>query len=452
MPLVISNSYASLIVKYTAVFAFFIFCIFIRKQVSTKVQNPFIDEIFHLRQCSKYCDYQFHDWDPKITTPPGLYIMGFIYGKSLEYITGIKSLCKDYNILRSVNLLGGLIVFPIVLYRLKGANGNQFWSINIISQPLLFTYYFLFYTDIWSAILVVSSLVLANNNRPFWSAVIGFFSLWFRQTNIVWIAFIMTVFIDGKIKRGDYTFVGRFIKFIMAAFGNFLAILPFLINFVLFGIFLKKNGGITFGDKENHQIVIHIVQVFYCFTFINFFTWPVWVSRKVLINYTQFLFGTNKLHQILNAASMFAIKFIIDNFTVVHPFLLADNRHFTFYIFKRLLSHPYSQIVAIPLYHFATFNVVSLLSQTRRMRLSLVGIMAFLIALCLTIIPSPLFEPRYYIIPLIIFRVYITPMSDWSHMLEFLWLNSINVLMMLVFFNYEFSWDSEPGSIQRIIW
>ena len=38
----------------------------------------------------------------------------------------------------------------------------NFWSINIISQPLLFTYYFLFYTDVWSTILIILSLGLIN--------------------------------------------------------------------------------------------------------------------------------------------------------------------------------------------------------------------------------------------------------------------------------------------------
>ncbi|KAG7663085.1 ALG10 [[Candida] subhashii] len=452
MPLVISNTYPLIAVKYFAIFAFVAFCIFIKNQVSLKVKHPFIDEIFHLRQCYTYCNYQFDKWDNKITTPPGLYFLGFGYVKVLEYITGIKSLCDDYNVLRSLNLVGGLIVFPIALHRLKGAYTNQYWSINIISQPLLFTYYFLFYTDVWSAVLVVLSLALAKNHQPWGSAIVGFVSLWFRQTNIVWIAFILAVYIDGKIQRGEYSFIGRVIKFVTTAVSNFFSIIPLLVNFVLFAVFLKMNGGITFGDKDNHKVGIHLVQVFYCFTFINFFTWPVWMNRKVLINYGLFIVGSHPLHQILNAASMFGIKFIIDKFTIVHPFLLADNRHFTFYIFKKLISHKYSQVITIPLYHFATYNIISSLLRTKRMRLSPIGIIAFLVSVCLTIVPSPLFEPRYYIVPLILFRVYITPVHTWSHALEFIWLNSINVLMMLVFFKYEFSWDSEPGSIQRIIW
>lgn len=30
------------------------------------------DEIFHIPQAQAYCSGDFHIWDPKLTTPPGL--------------------------------------------------------------------------------------------------------------------------------------------------------------------------------------------------------------------------------------------------------------------------------------------------------------------------------------------------------------------------------------------
>jgi hypothetical protein len=32
------------------------------------------DEVFHVRQAQVYCSGDFQTWDPKITTPPGLYV------------------------------------------------------------------------------------------------------------------------------------------------------------------------------------------------------------------------------------------------------------------------------------------------------------------------------------------------------------------------------------------
>ncbi|EGW31427.1 uncharacterized protein SPAPADRAFT_56279 [Spathaspora passalidarum NRRL Y-27907] len=426
--------------------------VFVRHLVSTEVQQPFIDEIFHLRQCQVYCNYNFTHWDNKITTPPGLYLLGFVYSKSLQFVIGGD--CKDYNLLRSLNLVGGLVVFPLILHKFKqgSGSGSSFWTINLISQPLLFTYYFLFYTDVWSAILIVASLSLVSYKHkqyPLISAVLGFISLWFRQTNIVWLAFILAVLVDVKVK--ERTFMSRISKFTVEIVRSWLSVIPFVVNFILFVIFLKINGGITFGDKENHQMQFHVVQVFYCFAFINFFTWPVWLTTHRVRDYLKFIIGGYYgMNVVFNVISMFGIKFIIDKFTIVHPFLLADNRHYTFYIFKKILSHKYSSFVTIPVYHFSTYNIVSLLSRSRR--LSPITVLAYLVSIALTIIPSPLFEPRYYIVPLLVFRLYIMPKKEYSHVIEFIWLNGINLITMYVFFNYEFTWDSEPGSIQRIIW
>lgn len=42
------------------------------------------DEVFHARQAEAYIDGKWLVWDPKITTPPGLYeILGTIFGAEL---------------------------------------------------------------------------------------------------------------------------------------------------------------------------------------------------------------------------------------------------------------------------------------------------------------------------------------------------------------------------------
>ena len=87
----------------------------------------------------------------------------------------------------------------------------------------------------------------------------------------------------------------------------------------------------------------------------------------------------------------------MENFTIVHPFLLADNRHYAFYIYKRLLSQSYLKPLILMAYHFSSFQIIS--SLIKGGQLSFIGIFSYLIAVGLTLIPSPLFEPRYYITP-----------------------------------------------------
>ncbi|KAI5960993.1 ALG10 [Candida pseudojiufengensis] len=457
MPLIIqrNSSYIKLILlKYLCTLVFIGFSGFIFLQTTQHIKQPFIDEIFHLRQCQTYCKYNFKNWDNKITTPPGLYMLGFIYSKFISFVTNGELTCFNYNVLRSINLFGGLIILPIFLTIFKKSNSFQFWNINMLSQPLIFTFYYFFYTDIWSTIFIIISLSLINNKINQWpllSSFFGFLSLWMRQTNMIWIVFIAAVSIDRKITRSN-SLIDRIYQFITLAIKNWTSLIGYLVNVILFAIFLKVNGGITFGDKENHQVQLHLVQVFYCFTFINFFTWPVWLNKTTFKNYLNFLFGNWGINALLNGFSFVLIKLIIDKFTIVHPFLLADNRHYTFYIFRKLINHEYSFIVAVPLYHFATYNIINSLSKAKRIYLSPITILAYLIAIILTIVPSPLFEPRYYIIPLIIFRLYINPSYSYSNFVEFIWLNFINVITSYIFFNYKFKWVSEPNNIQRIIW
>lgn len=425
-------------------------------KVHENVPIPFIDERFHLRQCATYCALKFSEWDNKITTPPGLYLLGFIYSKLLEFL-GIENNC-GVTALRSLNFIGGTIILPLILSFLAT---NNYWKVNIVSLPLLYTYYFLFYTDVWSTIFVIAGVVAVIRLPNFKGAVIcnllGFLGLWFRQTNILWIAMCAVILVEQRT-RPSLTYYGQLKQFSLQSFRDIGLLIPFATNALLFVAFVKYNGGITFGDKENHQMSLHLVQVFYCWTFVGGLTLPIWLSRKTLNDYWNFSVGRYGLKLIVTLLGYFAIFYIVKNFTIVHPFLLADNRHYTFYIYRRILSKPYSQYFVVPVFHFFQWLIPYMLSQTpstSSVKLSNVGIIAFLAITSLTIIPSPLFEPRYYIVPLILFRLFsklqLTSYGVRNHLYEFVWYLFINGVIFIVFFNFKFTWLSETG-FQRIIW
>ena len=46
--------------------------------VHKNVPEPYLDEVFHIRQAQTYCTGNFIQWDPKITTPPGIYIVSLL--------------------------------------------------------------------------------------------------------------------------------------------------------------------------------------------------------------------------------------------------------------------------------------------------------------------------------------------------------------------------------------
>ena len=297
---------------------------------------------------------------------------------------------------------------------LQGALERNYWKTNIAALPLLYTYFFLFYTDVWSTIFVVWAILAVTTFPTAKGAIIcnvaAFASMWFRQTNVIWLAFAAVVFVDRRRKR-QASFVAELKLFFSQCLRDWPLLLPFAINIGLFAAFVVYNEGITFGDKDNHTV--------------------------------------------FTAVAFAVIYFIIVNLSVVHPFLLADNRHYTFYIFRKIIRRPYANFLLVPAYHFSTWVVFHLFLKSQSassLTLGPMGILAWAGACVLTLVPSPLFEPRYYILPLVTLRLFTKPdPGTRTHMLEFVWYLLINALVFIVFFSYEFSWPTELAP-QRIIW
>ena len=234
--------------------------------------------------------------------------------------------------------------------------------------------------------------------------------------------------------------------------------------------------------------------------------------------------------------------------TIVHPFTLADNRHYVFYAFRVLLRyHPAVKYAAALAYFLCAWAVISAFGfstvapppkltqvqppaapkktskkdqnkdtpkaskkskkevkfsantkpgQTQPpvspeafakiqehiiMRQKLQPgvphvslVLVWLVATSLSLVTAPLVEPRYFIIPWVMWRLHIpqpTPAIDRQHrpenprevfradvaknfplFLETLWFLVINAATGYVFLYKGFEWPQEPGKIQRFMW
>lgn len=170
--------------------------------------------------------------------------------------------------------------------------------------------------------------------------------------------------------------------------------------------------------------------------------------------------------------------------TIVHPYTLADNRHYVFYVFRILRRHPIIKYLAVPTYYICAWLVTNALGmppnngqalkQKRengptnrnigRPPCSISFITVWLATTALSVVTAPLVEPRYFIIPWIIWRLHVqaAPASlsrtsnknryDFRLALETMWLLAINVAISYVFLYRGFAWPSEPGKVQRFLW
>lgn len=464
--------------------------------VSTKiVPYEFIDEKFHVGQTLKYIAGDWSSWDPKITTPPGLYILGWLNYK----LTSVIISWNPLTTFRLVNLTGGIFILPFIVLRpLFLFNAIGFWPVALMCFPLMSTYYYLYYTDVWSAILILQSLTFVltlpyGPTASIWlSALCAALSCLFRQTNIIWTAFIMIVAIERRAminKQFNTHSFNNYLKLFIHSIDEFWnVVLPYACNFMLFLIYLIWNRSITLGDKSNHTAGLHFVQIFYCFSFIAFFSVPLWLSR----NFLRFYKARLKWKPIQSFFELLGIMLVIRYFTIVHPFLLADNRHYTFYLYKRLIGNErriIKYVFMAPVYHFSTFVYFEVLRPSEMtfepvipmpikdpidlpIQLSHISWTALIICTCLTIVPSPLFEPRYYILPYYFWRLFVTcsaepiigelkPAKDGETAvtiastkrlgLELVWFMLINITTLYIFKNRSFVWSTEPY-LQRIIW
>jgi alpha-1,2-glucosyltransferase len=144
---------------------------------------------------------------------------------------------------------------------------------------------------------------------------------------------------------------------------------------------------------------------------------------------------------LLALGTIFALIAIRYN-TIIHPFTLADNRHYTFYIFKILRQYPLLKYLAAPLYIICASLVIytlgtltdqptpstssgensirSISTKTKAQtaddttlawvspfgcRVSFV--MVWLATTTLSLVSAPLVEPRYCILPWLFWRLHV---------------------------------------------
>lgn len=197
------------------------------------------------------------------------------------------------------------------------------------------------------------------------------------------------------------------------------------------------------GDKTAHKIVFHIPQFFYFLLFSTCFSWPIFLSKCFQ---SSNIFSQIKKHKILALLFMILSLICIHYLTYDHPYLLADNRHFTFYIWRRFFArHFLCKFLLMPFYLLSFFYVFNSFS-TKNFRF------IFFLSTWATIIPAHLLEFRYFIIPYTLWRVSVSERRQFCLYLEILSHICINFLALYLFLEKPFKWPNKTDEWQRFMW
>jgi len=218
------------------------------------------------------------------------------------------------------------------------------------------------------------------------AGVVGFFSLFVRQNNIVWLGFMCAFICYEKYNvKFDLQTLKHYIKDCLA----------FIIGFAIFTVFIIVNKGIAVGDKGMHPAYsLHLGNIFFMLFLFFFLFFPLNISNFSKI--TRFLKG-NK-----NIGLLIMVVFLVYQFTFsnTHPF---NQEKYNFFLRNKILIY-FSSTTLLKILFFipVAYSLLSI-KVTELSKKPFYLIYPFTI---LYLIPSWLIEQRYYLIPFTLFMLF----------------------------------------------
>ncbi|CAK80160.1 unnamed protein product (macronuclear) [Paramecium tetraurelia] len=400
-------------------------------------QLPLQDEEFHLDQMQHYLDSDFAYWNPKLTTPPMLYFLNYPFIVLLSKM-GLSTLmaCRIIN-----TFIYPSITFLVLSKSFQNTEKALLFSI----LPTIYFYNFLFYTDTLSITLLSLSFQLLQSKYYFISSIFSLCSVMSRQTNILWIVyFCIKDYLDqnqAKLQFKDPRLsilfhVNALLNMILSDIKGIVRKYKYhIFILILFIGFLYTNGGVVLGDKDNHKFVFHAAQIMY-FLPVLFIYFPI--NWNTLFQYTQL--SIKRLLLSRNAKFTYLIILIIcleivHNWTYIHPFILSDNRHYVFYIWRKILSKDVYRYCLCFFYALIIVILSRILISNQTFQLILLFIFT-----TLSLIFSPLIEPRYFSIPLLFFY-YHCQFAEQTLKKQITVFTLMNCIIVYVFCEVKFSCD-----------
>ena len=211
-----------------------------------------------------------------------------------------------------------------------------------------------------------------------------------------------------------------------------------LLSFIAFVFY---NGSVVVGDRKAHEATVHIPQLGYFCLFYLIFSLPYAPSHiRPFVKLCKENLG-------VTLTLLMASVMVVHSNTLVHPYLVADNRHYTFYLWNKLYGRFFFvRYLMVPVYMFGGYMVYS--SIERRNFLFKI---LFLGCLMASVVPHKLLEFRYFIIPFLMARIQNVSGQWWQLGIETLYFLFINALTLYIFVSKTFYWEDSPEP-QRIIW
>lgn len=456
---------------------FLISCL-VFSRVTREQREPYMDELFHIPQAQKYCHGRFNEWDPMITTLPGLYLVSVGVIKPIVWLIDLTGdvVCST-AMLRFINLLfnsGNLYLLYVLICKLHQREKTRTTSRRVLSAlslstfPVLYFFNFLYYSDAGSTFFILFTYLMMLYGCHKASALLGVCAVLFRQTNIIWVAFCAGSLVAAKMdetwrveqtKKKDemksqvplnfsgvkkvLLFTVEFVTTPTHVKAVLLLAWPYALVGIGFLLFVILNDGIVVGDRTSHEACLNFPQLFYFFSFTLFFALPLIVCYYRFVRFLQALKRQPFFFLLVTAVCLL----LVWKFTFVHKYLLADNRHYPFYVWKKIFQrHELVRFLLVPAYVFAGWSFLDSIKYR-----SLFWCLALLACIVAATVPQKLLEFRYFIIPYLMYRLHMPLPSLPRLIIEFLLYTAVNVATIYIFISKTFHWPDSTAT-QRFMW
>ncbi|KAK0584488.1 hypothetical protein LWI29_014070 [Acer saccharum] len=383
-------------------------------------------------------------------------------------------------------------------------------AVVLALYPLHWFFTFLYYTDVASLTAVLAMYLACLKKKYQLSALLGALAVTIRQTNIIWMLFVACTGViditladkiddetvedsyvsirtndrltstsrvtmgsnlrkrksDGAVDKSDMSMprtstfsttqksglLDEMRAIILTSWHMKWEILvsfsPFFLALVCFVAFVYWNGSVVLGAKEAHAVSPHFAQIMYFSLVSALFTAPVLFSLGQVATLFRSFWKNRPLGFFQVLMALTACFLSVHFFSLAHPYLLADNRHYPFYLWRKVIkAHWLMKYLLVPLYVYSWFSIFSILGKTRRK----IWVLAYFLATAAVLVPAPLIEFRYYTIPFYFMILHSNINENRNWLLMGVLYIALNIFTMLMFLFRSFHWDHEPG-IQRFIW
>ncbi len=225
---------------------------------------------------------------------------------------------------------------------------------------------------------------------------------------------------------------------------------------LIFIVFLIKNNfSVVLGDKKNHSLTFHLAQINH-FLFFALFFFP-WLNTQIKLIFQKKFYTLKNIFKVLIIFTFFLFFMAICNrFSYVHEFLLSDNRHYSFYYFKKIYLNTSLRWMMI-IYSSLIYSLI-LVENIELVKDS--NIISCFICISMTLVPSRLFEFRYFAfayLSLLFLVHYFSPKWKGLHRLlinriNLVWIIVLNLVTIIVFIKYPFKNYWYNLQLSRFMW